>query len=262
MVSTAKCPKQKICRVSTTIRVRICIPAAHSALGMIKAHAIFYPFISRDLPRDSNTQRDEKGDYSEGLTRPTTPRQRGRLTPCQRFSLILRLTSTSSSPRECSSTTPIPPSHAEVHHKRTANDIFAWVSCLLTHTKTLARTVSSASHHRHSHTLRATLSQIQVTHLPRFLSSEIAQRHSPIYHTNRRLRFRTQPLGLPECLTSLPSSRTDARSQPDSGHYLGKVAGKGICPSYVKERLWGLVCMNILQELTFRWRLPPHYVQV
>src|SRR5713226_8876756 len=154
------------------------------------------------------------------------------------------------------------PHRLRYHHKRTANDIFAWVSCLLTHTKTLARTVSSASHHRHSHTPLATLSQIQATHLPRFLPSEIAQRRSLIYHTNRRLRFQTQPLGLPECLTSLPSSRTDARSQLDSGHYLGKVAGKGICPSCVKERLWGLVCMNILQELTFRWRRPLHYVQV
>lgn len=35
----------------------------------LEAHgnAIFYPFISRDLPRDSNTQRDEKGDSPRAL---------------------------------------------------------------------------------------------------------------------------------------------------------------------------------------------------
>jgi len=164
---------------------------------------------------------------------------------------------------ECSSTTPILPHRLRYHLTRIANDIFAsWVLCLLIHTKTLARPVSSARRRRRSHTLHVTLNQTQATHLPRFPSSEIAPRHSPIHHTNRRLRFRTQPLGLPGCLTSLPSSRTSARSQLHSGHYLvGKAAGRGICPSCVKERPWALVCTNILQELTFR-PLPPRYVQV
>jgi hypothetical protein len=165
---------------------------------------------------------------------------------------------------ECTSTIPIPPHRLRYHLTRIANNIFAfWVLCLLIHTKTPTRTISSVNRRRHSHTLHVTLSQTQATHLPRFPSSEIAPRHSPIHHTNCRLRFRIQPLGLPRCSTSLPSSHTSVRSQLRSGPYfVVKAAGRGICPSCVKERPWALVCTNILQELTFRWRLPRHYVQV
>jgi hypothetical protein len=84
-----------------------------------------YDFILRDLPRDSNTRYDEKSDTFEGLTLLTTPRQRGRLTPCQRFLLILHLTSTSSSPRECCSVTPPSlPHRLRYHRTRIANDSF------------------------------------------------------------------------------------------------------------------------------------------
>jgi hypothetical protein len=71
-----KRPTQRICQVSTTTQVGICIPTIHSAMGndkgahyQLEAHGnvVFYPFISRDLPRDSNTQRDEKGDSPRAL---------------------------------------------------------------------------------------------------------------------------------------------------------------------------------------------------
>jgi len=70
------------------------------------------------MPKDSNPQSDEKNDASEAFTLLTTPRQRGYLTPYQRFPLILQLTSTSFSPNEYISTaSPLPrsfPSQAEV----------------------------------------------------------------------------------------------------------------------------------------------------
>ena len=129
----------------------------------------------------------------------------------------------------------------------------------------MARSVSGVNRRRHSHTLCATLNQIQATHLPRFLSSEIARRHSQTHRMNLLFPFRTQRLSLPGCLTSLPLSRTSARSQQRSEPYLGKVAGRGICPSCVKEHPWVLGCMIMLPIPTSRRRrplLPRHYVQV
>ena len=93
---------------------------------MIKVHiinfemhgnAIFYPhpLISRDLPRDSNTQRDEKGDSPRALL--YLPRRDNvaishHINVSPSFYNLLQ--PMQALVNECSSTTPHPPSQVEV----------------------------------------------------------------------------------------------------------------------------------------------------
>jgi hypothetical protein len=72
-------------------------------------HVMIRGIISRQMPKDSNPQSDEKSDASEALTLLTTPRQRGHLAPYQRFPLILHLTSTASAPMNASQLPPPSP---------------------------------------------------------------------------------------------------------------------------------------------------------
>jgi hypothetical protein len=100
-----------------------------------------------------------------------------------------------------------------------------WTSCPLNCLKMLARIVSNASHLRRSRTPHATPNPTQTTLSPRFLSSEIAPRHSRIYRTNLLLRSQIRPLDLPRYLTSPPLSCTSARSRARWVSRPGKTAG-------------------------------------